>query len=230
VVTLAGVGTGALQTLLEGLQSGRVAFPPSTFALQTEGLGDEAPALAGLGALGRAGAVALIEAVLAERQARPRPAELVWTGPEQRTSGARDTAVVLHDLFTRAQERVLLAGFTFDHASEVLRPLWEAAKRGVAVRLFVDAQAAPGFATTNWPFGPPLPELFLFRPAEGVYASLHAKCVVVDGRWSFVTSANFTARGQSRNVEVGVVLDDAHLAEGLEKQFQPGGHFAAVTP
>lgn len=228
-MTLAGVGTGALQTLLEGLRSGRVTFPPSSFALQAEGLADEAPALSGLGALGRAGAMALLEAVLAERQAMPRPAELVWTGPEQRTSAARDTAVVLNDLFTRARERVLLAGFTFDHAAEVLRPLWEAAKRGVAVRLFVDAQAAPGFATKNWPFGPPLPELFVFRPAEGVYASLHAKCVVVDGRWTFVTSANFTARGQSRNVEVGVLVDDAHLAAALEHQLQEGTHFVPAT-
>jgi phosphatidylserine/phosphatidylglycerophosphate/cardiolipin synthase-like enzyme len=59
-----------------------------------------------------------------------------------------------------------------------------------------------------------------------VFASLHAKCVVVDGRLVFVTSANFTDRGQTRNVEVGVVLDEPRLAAVLEAQFVAGEWFA----
>lgn len=63
-------------------------------------------------------------------------------------------------------------------------------------------------------------------PEEHVFASLHAKCVVVDERWVLVTSANFTDRGQTRNVEVGVLLDDAGFAGVLEAQFV-GGWFEA---
>lgn len=225
MVTLRAISTPTLKALAVGLRSGRVQWPLSTFALQLEGLTAIAEAATALNALSREGVLMLVDAVLAERQAMPRPAELVWTGPEQRGSAARDTAVVLTDLFERARERVLLAGFAFDHADEVLRPLWEARKRGVEVRLFVDAKAAAGFETSSWPFGPPYPEVFVFEPSPGVFASLHAKCVVVDQRWCFVTSANFTNRGQTRNVEVGVVLDDAELADRLAMQFQPGGVF-----
>ncbi len=32
---------------------------------------------------------------------------------------------------------------------------------------------------------------------------LHARCVVVDRARAFVSSANFTQRGQERNIEVG---------------------------
>jgi phosphatidylserine/phosphatidylglycerophosphate/cardiolipin synthase-like enzyme len=37
------------------------------------------------------------------------------------------------------------------------------------------------------------------------WCSLHAKCAVVDGARSFISSANFTQRGQERNIEVGVL-------------------------
>lgn len=228
MVTLRAVSTPALKTLVEGLRSGRLPWPFSTFALQVEGLAAVAPSLVALNALGRDATMTLLQAVLAERLAAPKGAELVWTGPDERSSTARDTAVVLTDLFERAKERVFLAGFAFDHADEVLRPLWEARKRGVEVRLFVDAKAGDGFQTSNWPFGPPFPEVFVFSAPAGVFASLHAKCVVVDQRWCFVTSANFTNRGQSRNLEVGVLLDDAELAQRLVGQFVPGPSFTAL--
>jgi phosphatidylserine/phosphatidylglycerophosphate/cardiolipin synthase-like enzyme len=49
---------------------------------------------------------------------------------------------------------------------------------------------------------------------------LHAKCVVVDERWAFVTSANFTEAAQERNIEAGVLLDHPKLAEALVARFQ----------
>lgn len=222
MVTLRAVSTNGLRALFDGLTSGRLTWPLSSFSLQLEGL----PAsLSALAHLDRAALITVVAAVLAERAAAPRPAELVWTGPDQRASSARDTAVVLTELFERARNQVLLAGFAFDHADQVLRPLWEARMRGVEVRLFVDATAAAAFQTSAWPFGPPLPEVFVFQPPAGVFASLHAKCVVVDQRWCFVTSANFTNRGQSRNIEVGVLVDDAELAVRISAQFQPGPAF-----
>ena len=151
----------------------------------------------------------------------------MWTGPESRASAARDTAVVLAELFGRATNRILVAGFAFDHSDAVLRPLHHALLRGVTCRLFADVGGAGGFIADHWPFGPPFPAVFGFEPEPGVFASLHAKCVVVDGQWVFITSANFTDRGQTRNIEVGVVLNDEHLAGVLEAQFVGGKWFVA---
>jgi len=50
--------------------------------------------------------------------------------------------------------------------------------------------------------------------------SLHAKCVVVDERWSLVGSANFTQRAQTRNLEVGALIDSAAFARDLIGQFR----------
>lgn len=212
------LSTPALERLEAALASGRLSLPVSALALKAEGLGDGAALAAALNALGAVGARAVITAVLAERRGRPVSPELVWTGPEASSSGARGTAVVLAEVVRRATSRVLLAGFSFDHAKDVLEPLHEALRRGVSCRIYADAGAGD-FVDAHWPFGPPLPEVFTFQPPSGVYASLHAKCVVADGRWLFITSANFTNRGQTRNVEVGVLIDDPAAATTLEAQF-----------
>jgi len=49
--------------------------------------------------------------------------------------------------------------------------------------------------------------------------SLHAKCVVLDDRETFVTSANFTAAGHERNIEVGALIRDSGFAAALRAQF-----------
>jgi hypothetical protein len=49
---------------------------------------------------------------------------------------------------------------------------------------------------------------------------LHAKCVVVDDARAFVTSANLTQAAQWRNIEAGVLLEDAVFAKALRKQFE----------
>ena len=50
--------------------------------------------------------------------------------------------------------------------------------------------------------------------------SLHAKCIVADERTALVTSANFTDRGQTRNLEMGVLIEDAPFASRLVQQWR----------
>lgn len=50
-------------------------------------------------------------------------------------------------------------------------------------------------------------------------AVLHAKTVVVDGRFTLLTSANFTEAAHERNIEAGVLVDDTRLAERMTRQF-----------
>jgi phosphatidylserine/phosphatidylglycerophosphate/cardiolipin synthase-like enzyme len=74
----------------------------------------------------------------------------------------------------------------------------------------------------EWP-GPHLPDVYYDRRSLALdateRASLHAKCVIVDSRRSFVTSANFTEAAQERNLEAGVLVDDPHFAASLRAQF-----------
>jgi phosphatidylserine/phosphatidylglycerophosphate/cardiolipin synthase-like enzyme len=68
----------------------------------------------------------------------------------------------------------------------------------------------------------PIPRLYYApRTVEPTStASLHAKCIVVDDRRALVTSANFTSRGQERNVEVGVLVESEKFARELVHQWR----------
>jgi phosphatidylserine/phosphatidylglycerophosphate/cardiolipin synthase-like enzyme len=188
-------------------------------------------------------ALALIDLALAVGETAPAAAArasatLVWTTPDVHLSKARSTTAVLLELFSSARERVLVAGYEFDHGAALFDPLHEAmAARGVKVDVFLEIDPAPSpksvmasylavqahrFIESNWPFGAPYPRLHYFPAGceHGSRRSLHAKCVVVDCRHVLVGSANFTKRGHTRNVEVGVRIDDADLATAVVYQFE----------
>ena len=225
-----------LETIARAVRQGIVASPLTTTCLTQLSVDDRARSLVGLD--GRA-VLAVIDAVLAERR-RPEEVtvDLVWTGPDVAGSTARDTAVVVRELFARAQHSVLVAGFSFDHGADIFEPLHRAMKdRAVDASVFLDLPRAPrteadvgaharreidDFLIKNWPFGSPIPRLYYdprtIEPAST--ASLHAKCIVVDDRRALVTSANFTRRGQERNVEVGVLVESEKLARELVHQWR----------
>jgi phosphatidylserine/phosphatidylglycerophosphate/cardiolipin synthase-like enzyme len=77
------------------------------------------------------------------------------------------------------------------------------------------------FLELHWPYGGVRPDLYFDpRTAEPrSHASLHAKCVIVDHEHSLITSANFTNRGQTRNIELGVLIHDRAYASAVEQQW-----------
>jgi phosphatidylserine/phosphatidylglycerophosphate/cardiolipin synthase-like enzyme len=239
---LADVGTTSLERIRDALRAATLRAPLSRSSLVAFGVRGQLDALVdALEGHSREACLSVLDAVLAERAKYTRPApELVWTGPEGASASARDTAVVLRDLFEKSRSRVVLAGYSFSDAESVLAPLHDAmTQHGVEAHFFVDVKqpdvpaqseeaygraALEGFLRGNWPFGPPYPELYCdrraLRPGRGAeYCSLHAKCVAVDGQRAFLSSANFTARGQERNIEAGVLIHDATFALQLERQW-----------
>jgi phosphatidylserine/phosphatidylglycerophosphate/cardiolipin synthase-like enzyme len=241
-----------MEAVARALRSGRLAPPFARSALSgllpDEQIGAVQGALAELGAAGMAPAhvAALLELLAEERAAQQRQAdrvELVLSPPELDHVDARDTAVVVQDLFRRATRSVLVVSYALD-AGDKARALFGglAARMDAApelsVRLFVNvhrphqddtpaAELVRAFARQLragvWP-GERLPEVF-FDPRsveqDGPQrAVLHAKCVVVDDRWTLLTSANFTEAAQERNIEAGVVLDDPPTAARVRRQLQ----------
>ncbi len=232
------VSTATLEQLREGLVSGRLKPPLDRATLVGFGLRHQLDALEGALAGHKTPAcLTALDVALSERALRAPTPELVWTGPEATSATARDTAVVLRELFEGARESVILAGYRFDHAESVLAPLHGRMRdKAVEARFFVDvpqiergvdvsahlARHLGAFHANSWPFGEPRPRLFYDKRAltpGPPYCSLHAKCVVVDGARAFVSSANFTQRGQERNIEVGVLIDDPTFAGFLAGQW-----------
>lgn len=229
-----------LEQLLAAIEIGRVDCPLAKLDLIEMGLGSVANALAEtLAGLDAAATKAALGLVLAERRHRVPPRlDLVWSGPDVRDSVSRDTAIVLRELFDGAERSVIIGGYSFDDPS-LLEPLHRRMKSaGIAVTLFVNISSeartpeeGTALATKTidrffhemWAFGPPRPDVY-YDPRTAMrgppWVSLHAKCVVVDDARALVTSANFTERGQERNIEVGVLIDDAGFASELSAQWR----------
>jgi phosphatidylserine/phosphatidylglycerophosphate/cardiolipin synthase-like enzyme len=168
--------------------------------------------------------------------------DLVWSGPEAPGSINRDTGVVVAELFAQARTSVLIATFAVD-GGEIARAIFgslaarlDAGER-LDVRLILNVHRKFGddtpsevllrrftsdFRSNIWP-GRVMPQVFYdprsLEQGAGGRACLHAKCVVIDDRVAFVTSANFTEAAQLRNVESGVLLRDEGFARSLAAQF-----------
>lgn len=183
-----------------------------------------------------------LRALAAEREAgafaADRRLELVWTGPERDGTATRDTAVVVRELFLSAERDVLVAGYALYNAREIFEPLCERMTQFSFMRVRVvlnighDGKSASpeaaiaafrhSFLRHHWP-SPVLPQVYFDPRALSADSSnravMHAKCVIIDGQRCFLTSANLTEAAQSRNIELGVVINDPHWCHGVSNQF-----------
>lgn len=238
--SLTEVSTSSLERLRAAIDNRSLQTPLTRSTLVSFGVRSQLDAItAALTGHSRLACLAILDVTLAERTENTRPApELVWTGPEGHGATARDTAIVLRELFESARDHVILGGYSFTHAKSVLAPLQTTMKaHGVRATFFVDIkqpdvatdpperhaeEALADFLQKNWPFGPPFPTLYYDKRAivpPPPWSILHAKCVVVDAERAFVSSANFTMQGQEKNIEVGVLLDDPKFARHLASQW-----------
>jgi phosphatidylserine/phosphatidylglycerophosphate/cardiolipin synthase-like enzyme len=238
-----------LRDLASALRSGRLCPPYGTLGVQRILDGSTATAIAThLQELADSGfgsdQIAMtLELLASDRQSRPRledQLDLVTTGPEVRGVTNRDTSVVVRELFANANKSVLVAGYAVYQGQRVFHALAQRMTElpTLAVRLFLDIQRGPGdtstpgdlvrrfaerFRNQQWPAGYSLPTVYYDPRSLDIgsdkRACLHAKCVVVDGEVVFVSSANFTEAAQQRNIEVGLLIRSAPLAERMTRFF-----------
>ncbi len=246
------LGRSAMLALADALAAGRVHPPFPVTALRVyvpeEHAGPVAACLQQMAAIGMSGAhVAAALRLLAEERAAGQRMEdrvqLVWSPPSMDHVDARDTVVVVQDLFRQATQTVLVATYAIDEGEKSEALFGELAARMAAlpelqVRVYVNVHRvhldetpastlvqrfAERLQARVWPAGR-LPEVFYDPRSVEVEGSkravLHAKCVVVDGRWTMLTSANFTEAAQERNIEAGVLLDDRRFADRVRRQFE----------
>jgi phosphatidylserine/phosphatidylglycerophosphate/cardiolipin synthase-like enzyme len=246
---LARLSTADLSALTAALRTSRLAPPYNSLTLQSllpkEAAAAAVDALRQYAASGFTPAqiASTIDLLIADRASRsPLEAgiELVTTGPDAHGVVNRDTSVVVRDLFASAEHSVLVAGYAIYQGQQVFAALADRmqARPDLNVRLFLDIQRGPGdtsaadqlirrFAerirTQQWPSGRPVPPVYCdprsVEMGRDKRACLHAKCIVVDCKAVFISSANFTEAAQHRNIEVGLLIRDQSLAEKLTRFF-----------
>lgn len=252
-----------LRLVAEVSRGGRLRPGATATLLRSYGLPESwAAPLAQAGAEGWTSAqlAQIVKAVLAEREkAEKSRVSVVCTRPGAKGPDVVDTSVAVRRLFSQAEREVLIAGFRITER-EMLEPLRRRFGRELSVSLFLDIDPEhdalgrkvppvpdvdlwPGlwwqqFMEEIWPDGLEPPRAYYapstLRPDEsGEWRSMHVKSVIVDRRWWFVTSANFTARGHRRNLEMGALIEDplkAAEAWAAFQELQGVGVFADCIP
>jgi len=249
VSTLRGVSLTELEQLQGAVEGGDLRCPVKKSRLLAAGLDSLVSKLAVLDGLEQPAVAALLRAVIAERrESQGASLDLVWTGPDLDKGVARDTAIIVRELLGRAEREVVIGGCYFTDGLKILQPLHTAMQeRGVRVTFCMDIaddhcqhpdplvnaqRYATAFVRKNWSFGEPVPN-FYFDPRTakpGAKVKLHAKCIVVDNRWSLVTSANFTYLGQHQNIEAGALIDDVAFSTKLAGQWHSLIHEHKLRP
>ncbi len=134
-------------------------------------------------------------------------------------TGARLAPAAFSMLFSAAQKSILLFTPYLSLPLPLLDALTQAAARGVDVRVMIPA--VPDKKSVYL-----LTDAYaekLERAGIGVrtYTAgfLHAKNIVVDGRYAVVSSYNLDFRSMFEQAECGALFDDRELAEKLERDF-----------
>jgi cardiolipin synthase A/B len=139
------------------------------------------------------------------------------SGPDQEANANRLTYFAG---ITSALSRCWIASPYFIPDGPTNRALVTAALRGVDVRILVPEKndvllmgsAARSYYTALVRAGA---RIFEYRPAM-----LHAKLMVIDGRWSVVGSANVDIRSFWLNFEISALVFDPAFAAEVEEQFE----------
>ncbi len=201
-----------------------------------------AEALKGLGAQGWTARqlAASVDAVITNRELQNQFSyDLVLSGPEVPGIPTRSTHAVLHALISEAKSEVLLVGYVIHNATSLLLPVASKMQADPAFDVWCCLDIKRGkndtseghslvqrfkneFENELWPWNPK-PRVY-YDPRSladwgTTRSSLHAKCVIVDRKVAFVTSANFTDAAQHRNIEAGVLSRDPKFASKLHSYF-----------
>lgn len=168
---------------------------------------------AGLGHNDVSRSLAVLHAVAGAKSVREHLTP-VWTMPGNEATVGHLTGE-FHRLVQAARQSVTCATYNFEPTSK----MWDVLKRaseapGVTVTLYVDAEKADASRIKA-----SLPRATVYRSATlpgGQRVVSHAKFVIIDHSVLLLTSANFSFSGEHRNIEFGLLVRDASLANSIE--------------
>jgi phosphatidylserine/phosphatidylglycerophosphate/cardiolipin synthase-like enzyme len=122
---------------------------------------------------------------------------------------------------TQAKEAIVISMYLFalgDHesnrANQVKEALVDAAKRGVRVRLFLENSADEDFSTeANRSAAAELERQGIAVQFDSPTRTTHTKIVIIDQRYVFLGSHNFTHSALRHNNEASVLIESPKLAQ-----------------
>lgn len=178
-------------------------------------------------------AIALRTAACSQRSREADQAvEIVWTGPRSEEVSFRHTEQAILQVLNSSQSRLLLVSYAVYAIPNIQDAVVRAANRGVKITVVVempDNLNVQNEYSTLHALGDDVAKCSTVYcwPREnrkvdalGKLGILHVKCVVGDGHWLFLTSANLTKYAFTLNMELGVLINGGRSPHQIETLFE----------
>jgi phosphatidylserine/phosphatidylglycerophosphate/cardiolipin synthase-like enzyme len=130
-------------------------------------------------------------------------------------------------LVDSARHSVICSTFNFQRSSGLWKALRQAAQRPeITMRIYLDTNAADkrqkSWSPTTAEVAEHLSPATVLRTKQfdGRATRNHSKFISIDHRFLLVTSANFSWSAENGNLELGVLIDNANLAEAVEHEMR----------
>jgi phosphatidylserine/phosphatidylglycerophosphate/cardiolipin synthase-like enzyme len=184
-----------------------------------------------LAGIDRTAMIPVLRAVEGARSA-PTTVDPLWTMPGHLAQHGRLTQSVTY-LVDNARYSVVCSTFNFQRSSGLWQALRRSAQRPeITLKVYLDTDAAdavprhPGSPTTDEVAAHLHPALILrTKRFDGRQVRNHAKFLSIDHRFLLVTSANFSWRAETANLEFGALIDNPNLAEAIEQELREAEDF-----
>ena len=175
---------------------------------------------------GAHGAITAVLRAIEGARSAPTTVDPLWTMPGHLAQHGRLTHSVTY-LVDSARHSVVCSTFNFQRSSGLWKALRHAAQRPeITMRVYLDTNAAD---EGQRPWSPTTAEVAVhLRPAAVLRTKQfderltrnHSKFISIDHRFLLVTSANFSWSAENGNLELGVLIDNANLAEAVEHEMR----------
>ena len=178
-------------------------------------------------------ALAIIKAILGERQRAPSwRASVAWAGPPPTGQGTRAPYDLLRELIATAEKSLLFVGADLQRDARLLRSLHAAQRGRELVAQVILAQPEPDFASlAEGLFSNFRPWPTLFAPNPGAVRVPLPVCLVADqARAVVLAGAAPEVESPDQDLTAGVLLEDVHGATALAAQWHALIEHGAILP
>jgi phosphatidylserine/phosphatidylglycerophosphate/cardiolipin synthase-like enzyme len=145
--------------------------------------------------------------------------EVVWSGPTPHAAMGRTTWGVLNEVVESAKEYIYAATYSAGVNSPALVALKSALDRGIEITCLLDIHhRGDDSAKIVMTQLKGARFLALAKDDKQFAAMMHAKYIVVDGNYTFLTSANFSNIAVDKSLEVGLLVSNSFIASQFKRR------------
>lgn len=142
---------------------------------------------------------------------------LVVTAPPSFSIKAEPTMTVVQSMIEGAKRNILITGYSLSsYFSELTNTIIDKSQRGIFVKFFINNVEKQVEADKLLRYKGCFLKIYDYKDDKDKMAALHAKVLSVDMERTLITSANLSYHGQQGNIEIGTLIESAHIARQLD--------------